>query len=68
LLSIEEAGLTPEARAFYAENRRVSNIKAQRLLGWRPLYRDYRAGLRACLRVVRTTQDESAWPSHLPFI
>ncbi|WP_296614731.1 SDR family NAD(P)-dependent oxidoreductase [Sphingomonas sp.] len=39
--------LTPEARAFHAENRRVSNQKAKRVLGWRPVYADYRLGLRA---------------------
>ena len=30
--------------AFYAENRRVANGKAKRVLGWRPRYPDYRAG------------------------
>jgi len=39
--------LSPAARAFYAENRRVANGKAKRVLGWAPLYPDYRAGLRA---------------------
>lgn len=39
--------LSPMARAFYAENRRVSNLKAKRVLGWAPRYPDYRAGLRA---------------------
>ena len=39
--------LSPPARAFYAENRRVANGKAKRVLGWRPLYPDYRFGLRA---------------------
>jgi nucleoside-diphosphate-sugar epimerase len=39
--------LSPMARAFYAENRRVANLKARRVLGWRPLYPDYRLGLRA---------------------
>ncbi len=47
--SMDEAALSPAARAFYAENRRVANGKAKRLLGWRPLYADYRSGLRACL-------------------
>ncbi len=47
LLSMEEATLSPMARAFYAENRRVANGKAKRLLGWAPRYPDYRAGLRA---------------------
>ncbi len=46
--SLEAAGLSAAARAFYAENRRVANGKAKRLLGWRPIYADYRSGLRAC--------------------
>lgn len=47
MLSMDAAGLSPQARAFYAENRRVANGKAKRLLGWKPAYPDYRAGLRA---------------------
>ncbi|WP_230482690.1 NAD(P)-dependent oxidoreductase [Sphingomonas sp. Leaf21] len=39
--------LSDAARGFYAENRRVANGKAKRVLGWRPLYPDYRLGLRA---------------------
>jgi nucleoside-diphosphate-sugar epimerase len=39
--------LSPAARAFYAENRRIANGKAKRVLGWRPLYPTYREGLRA---------------------
>lgn len=49
LLSLEQANLTPQARAFYAEYRRVVNGKAKRLLGWRPLYPDYKEGLAALL-------------------
>jgi nucleoside-diphosphate-sugar epimerase len=47
LQTLDQAALSPMARGFYAENRRVANGKARRLLGWRPLYPDYRAGLRA---------------------
>ena len=47
LQTLDEAGLSPAARAFYSENRRVANGKAKRLLGWRPSYADYAAGLRA---------------------
>ncbi len=47
LQSMDEAQLSPMARAFYAENRRVANGKAKRLLGWKPAYPDYRTGLRA---------------------
>jgi nucleoside-diphosphate-sugar epimerase len=49
LQSLDEAGLSPMARAFYAENRRIANAKAKRVLGWRPRYPTYREGLSACL-------------------
>jgi hypothetical protein len=54
LQALEDASLSPMALAFYAENRRVSNLKAKRLLGWILSYPDYRSGLRACL-VAQTT-------------
>lgn len=47
LQSVEEAGLSPAARAFYAENRRVANGKAKRVLGWQPRHPTYHEGLRA---------------------
>ncbi|WP_174296615.1 NAD(P)-dependent oxidoreductase [Sphingomonas bacterium] len=45
LVAVEN--LSAMARGFYAENRRVANGKARRVLGWVPAYPDYRAGLRA---------------------
>jgi len=45
--ALETANLTPQARAFYSENRRVSNLKAKRVLDWQPKYPSYRFGLRA---------------------
>jgi nucleoside-diphosphate-sugar epimerase len=39
--------LSAQARAFYAENRRVANGKARRVLGWAPAYPDFVTGLRA---------------------
>lgn len=47
--SLGDAGLSPEAQAFYGENRRVANGKAKRVLDWRPQYPTYREGLRAIL-------------------
>jgi nucleoside-diphosphate-sugar epimerase len=47
LLALADAGLSPAARAFYSENRRVANGKARRVLGWRPAYPSFREGLRA---------------------
>jgi nucleoside-diphosphate-sugar epimerase len=41
--------LSPMARRFWAESKRVSNAKAKAALGWRPLYPTYREGLRAVL-------------------
>lgn len=49
LVTLEQAVLSPEARAFYAENRRVANGKARRVLGWRPRYPTYREGLASLL-------------------
>ena len=49
LLPLDEAGLSPQARAFYAENRRVAAGKARRVLGWTPAFPTYREGLRAIL-------------------
>ena len=53
LLSLDAAGLSSQARAFYAESRRVANGKAKRVLGWRPAFPTYREGLRACLAARR---------------
>jgi len=47
LLTLEEARLSPQARAFYDENRRVANGKAKRLLNWKLRYPTYREGLAA---------------------
>ena len=49
LQTLDEAGLSPMARGFYAENRRIANGKAKRVLGWQPLYPTYREGLLALL-------------------
>ncbi len=48
LQTLEQAGLSPAARAFYAENRRVANGKAKRLLRWTLRYPTFREGLAAC--------------------
>ena len=55
LLALDDAALSPMARAFYAENRRVANGKAHRLLGWRPHHPDYRTGLRALIATTNPT-------------
>jgi hypothetical protein len=54
------ADLSPAARAFYGENRRVANGKAKRVLGWRPLYADYRSGLRAVSATTNPTPASAA--------
>ncbi|MFM6932775.1 MAG: SDR family NAD(P)-dependent oxidoreductase [Novosphingobium sp.] len=53
LLTMDEANLSPMARGFYAENRRVANGKAKRVLGWSLHYPTYREGLAACLQAER---------------
>ncbi len=55
--------LSPMARAFYAENRRVANGKARRVLGWRPRFADYRLGLRAVSATTSPTIASAAPPA-----
>ena len=46
---LADAGLSPMARSFYADNRRVSNALIKEELGVELRYPDYRAGLAALL-------------------
>ena len=45
----EAAGLSQQARGFYAESRRVANGKLKRAADWAPLYPSYREGLASLL-------------------
>ena len=49
LQTLDEAGLSPMARGFYSESRRVRNDKLKQQLGYILHYPTYREGLRACL-------------------
>nr|WP_070958490.1 hypothetical protein [Hyphomonas sp. Mor2] len=51
-VDIEAADLSPMARSFYAECKRVSNARLKAVTGWRPKYRTYRDGLLA----IQTTE------------
>ena len=62
LKSLAEAQLSPMALGFYAENRRIANGKAKRVLGWRPRYPTYREGLRA-LNATSNPANASADPA-----
>jgi nucleoside-diphosphate-sugar epimerase len=62
LVPLDAAGLSPMARAFYAENRRVANGKARRVLGWRPRLPTYREGLRDCNASTSPISDSAAPP------
>jgi nucleoside-diphosphate-sugar epimerase len=44
---VDGAKLSPMAREFYADNKRVSIAKAKALLGFKPAYPTYREGLKA---------------------
>ena len=49
-IPFDEAEMTPMARSFYAESKRVRNDKIKRELGVRLRYPTYRDGLRALLK------------------
>jgi nucleoside-diphosphate-sugar epimerase len=50
LIGLEEAQLSPTARSFYDDNKRVSNRRIKEALGIRLRYPSYRDGLAALLR------------------
>jgi nucleoside-diphosphate-sugar epimerase len=49
LVPLEAAGLSPMARSFHADNRRVDNARIKRELGVELTYPSFRDGLRAIL-------------------
>ena len=59
LQSLEDANLSPMALAFYAENRRVANGKAKRILGWQLRYPSYVEGLRALSATMRPASEKA---------
>jgi nucleoside-diphosphate-sugar epimerase len=48
-VDFETAEMTPMARSFYAESKKVRNDFVKKALGWVPKYPDYRSGLGAML-------------------
>lgn len=62
LIPLDQADLSPQARAFYSENRRVANGKARRILNWRPRYANYRLGLRALSAITSPAITSTAPP------
>lgn len=44
-VDFDTADMTPMARSFYAESKRVRNDRIKAELGWAPQYPDYRTGL-----------------------
>lgn len=53
-VDFETAEMTPMARSFYAESKRVSNDRIKSELGVKLLYPDYRTGLTALLEMERS--------------
>ena len=65
-LDFETAELTPMARSFYGENKRVRNDKIKRELGIRLSYPTYRDGLKATLRTEAAGRTASVPAPALP--
>lgn len=66
LQTLEEADLSPMARGFYGENRRVANGRAKRVLGWRLRYPTYVEGLAAVLEAGSTGTDFARSATDMP--
>ena len=48
-IPFDQADMTPMARSFYAESKKVRNDRIKQALGWAPQFPTYRAGLTALL-------------------
>ena len=48
-IPFDQAVMTPMARSFYAESKKVRNDRIKQALGWAPQFPTYRAGLAALL-------------------
>jgi nucleoside-diphosphate-sugar epimerase len=59
LVPVGEAGLSPMARSFYDDNKRVANVRIKQELGVRLRYPSYSAGLRALLGDPATENDDT---------
>ncbi len=53
-IDFDTADLTPMARSFYAESKKVANDKITQKLGVSLIYPDYKTGLRALLKAERS--------------
>ena len=49
----EQAALSPMAKSFYADSKRVSNKRIKEELGYRLRYPTYREGLKALLAITK---------------
>ncbi len=54
---LDEAALSPMARRFWAESKRIPNARAKAALGWRPAHPTYREGLEAVLAAEQDRSD-----------
>jgi len=63
LVPFDQADLSPMARSFYDDNKRVDNARMKRELGVRLRYPDYMAGLRALMNKGQATAEGTspAW-------
>lgn len=57
-IAIEVAEMTPMARSFYAESKRVRNDRIKDELGVKLLYPDYQSGLQALLELENSNQPD----------
>ena len=49
LIPYEQAELSPMARSFYSDNKRIKNDRIKEELGVKLIHPDYKSGLRAAL-------------------
>ena len=49
-IDFDKADMSPMAKSFYAENKKVSNEKIKKILSWSPQFKNYKIGISEILR------------------
>ncbi len=51
-INFDDPQLKEKTRSFYSDNKKVSNRKIKKILGWTPKYRNYKLGLKSIFKLI----------------
>jgi|TARA_B100000287_G_scaffold433201_1_gene494357 nucleoside-diphosphate-sugar epimerase len=51
-INFDDPQLNEKTKSFYLDNKKVSNRKIKKILGWTPKYRNYKLGLKSIFKLI----------------